>query len=260
MDWYPIFIATIGGFAAGSINTLSGNGSAITLPILTEMMGLSPNQANATNRLGVVTNAVVALGTFAKKGHWDLGTTKPFIVSATLGGFLGVWLATIVSNEFFMEVLKFMMVFMLFVVVFKPDRWIKQSKMVYQLPVWVSWPIYFMIGIYGGFIQMGMGIFFLIVMVLIGRYPVIQANIAKMLVTLLFSGFSIIVFSAKGLIHWDSGIALTIGQALGGYTTASLASRSSKAGLYAYIMLIIGICLSIVKLFDLDVLFLGWLS
>jgi uncharacterized protein len=252
MDAWIYVIGFLGGLAAGIINTLAGNGSAITLTILTELMGLSPNQANATNRIGVMANAVSALSTFMRRGRWETKGTEPFIFMGFAGGVLGVWLATIVSNDQFMGVFKFMMVFMLFVVVFKPDRWIKDIPETKHLPLWITYPAYFLIGVYGGFIQMGMGIFFLIVMVLIARFPVIKANIAKMLVTFSFTIFSLLVFSWKGMIDWKSGLILAAGQAVGAHITASYASRSPKAGLLAYWLLLIGIVLSLLKLFEVD--------
>jgi uncharacterized membrane protein YfcA len=52
LHWYHYAIAIIGSAVAGSINTLAGNGSAITLTILTELLGLPGNMANGTNRVG----------------------------------------------------------------------------------------------------------------------------------------------------------------------------------------------------------------
>ena len=40
------------GMLAGVINTLAGGGSLLTLPVLI-FMGLPPNVANATNRIGI---------------------------------------------------------------------------------------------------------------------------------------------------------------------------------------------------------------
>ena len=52
LEWYHYGIAIFGGFAAGVINTLAGSGSAITLTILTELLGCllytSPSPRDAT--------------------------------------------------------------------------------------------------------------------------------------------------------------------------------------------------------------------
>jgi uncharacterized protein len=252
MDVWIHVIALMGGFAAGCINTLAGNGSAITLTILTELMHLPPNVANATNRIGILFNSGAALFEFNRKGKWDIKGTEVFIISSVAGGIVGVWLATIVSNEQFMAFFKFMMVLMLFIIIFKPDRWIRQAQVHRNLPLWAVIPIYFAIGVYGGFIQMGMGIFFLVIMVLVARFNVIKANIAKMVVTLAFTIFSLALFSWRGMIQWEAGILMAVGQGAGALLTANLASKSPKAGLIAYWMLIVGMLLSLFKLFNLD--------
>jgi uncharacterized membrane protein YfcA len=257
MEYSLLAIAFVGGFAAGCINLLAGNGSAITLTILTEIVGLPPNVANGTNRIGVWTNSLSGMAAFAKQGKRDLSGTWGFIISTFVGGVIGVYLATLVTNDQFKEVFKFMMVLMLFVVLFKPDRWIKQAQVTRDIPIWVAYPIYFIIGIYGGFIQMGMGIFFLIVMVFIARYHVIKANFAKMLIVLGFTSVSLVVFAWKGYMAWEYGLVLALGQGLGAWIFGNYAARSPRAGLLAYWMLVIGVILAVIKLFELHTYILG---
>jgi len=246
-----VIVALIGGFAAGCINLLAGNGSTITLTILTEVMGLPPNVANGTNRIGVLSNSIAGLAAFSQKGKWELSGTYGFITACFSGGLLGIYLATIVSDEQFRDVFKFMMVFMLFVVLFKPDRWIREAVTTRSISPFIAYPIYFFIGVYGGFIQMGMGIFFLVVMVFFARYNVIKANMAKMVIVTGFTIVSLIAFSWKGYLEWQYGIVLAIGQGLGAWFMAHFAAKSQKAGLLAYWMLVIGMILGLIKLFDL---------
>lgn len=42
LDWTQVLIALVGSAVAGGINTLAGNGSAITLTILTDTLGYRP--------------------------------------------------------------------------------------------------------------------------------------------------------------------------------------------------------------------------
>lgn len=69
MHWTPehLLIAFGGAFLAGIINALAGNGSIITLTVLTELLGLPGNIANGTNRVGVLMNAAGAMTGFAGK-------------------------------------------------------------------------------------------------------------------------------------------------------------------------------------------------
>ena len=55
---YVYLIAMVGAAVAGAINTMAGNGSAITLTILTELLGLPANIATGTNRVGVFTQSL----------------------------------------------------------------------------------------------------------------------------------------------------------------------------------------------------------
>lgn len=71
MTSYEIFLAIIGGFIAGCINTLAGNGSVLTLGFLTEIMGMPGNLANGTNRIGIFIQGLASLEAFQrnKKFH-----------------------------------------------------------------------------------------------------------------------------------------------------------------------------------------------
>ena len=70
MDVFQYTVIIIGGILAGIINTLAGNGSAITLTILSEMMGLPGNIANATNRIGIVGQSFTSFVVFQRKLNW----------------------------------------------------------------------------------------------------------------------------------------------------------------------------------------------
>src|SRR6056300_937694 len=65
LDWFELIALVIGGFAAGLINVVAGNGSAITLPLLM-WVGLDANAANATNRVGALFQTTSAIGSLSK--------------------------------------------------------------------------------------------------------------------------------------------------------------------------------------------------
>jgi uncharacterized membrane protein YfcA len=71
-------VASCGALFAGAINTLAGNGSAITLSILTELLGLTPNIANGTNRLGIFTQSSVTSWVFYKGDELDVTKRRNF--------------------------------------------------------------------------------------------------------------------------------------------------------------------------------------
>ncbi|MDZ7846055.1 MAG: hypothetical protein U5L96_04435 [Owenweeksia sp.] len=65
MEWVNYILLLAGGFAAGIINTLAGNGSAITLSLLI-FTGLPADVANATNRIGALVQTFTAVGSLRR--------------------------------------------------------------------------------------------------------------------------------------------------------------------------------------------------
>lgn len=242
-------IAILGALIAGGINTLAGNGSAITLTILTEILGLPPNVANGTNRIGIFTQSAITSVVFFKNGKLNVKRNQKYIYPILIGAIAGGVLAVNVSNEQFKAVFKFMMVFMLLAVLVKPKRWLRLTDENFK-PKWYFYlPVLLALGFYGGFIQMGMGIFFLIVMVLGIRVNIIESNAIKGFVIGLYTLLLIALFHYKGMIDWKLGGIMAIGQTLGGYLTAKFASQHKKADQIAYYVLIVVLVLAVGKLF-----------
>ncbi|MCB0694188.1 MAG: sulfite exporter TauE/SafE family protein [Lewinellaceae bacterium] len=249
MDPLYLLLAMGGGFLAGVINTLAGNGSAITLSIMTELLGLPGNIANGTNRLGIFSQSALGSWAFYREGKLDIRQARPYILITFLGAIPGVWTALQVSNEQFRSVFGYLLIVMLLVILVKPERWIREMTVSERPNYGFVIPIFLLLGFYGGFIQMGMGIFFLAAMVLGAGYDVIRANAIKGLVIAIFTLALIVVFQYTGRIDWRVGLVIASGQALGGFLTARYASRYAQARIWAYRLLIIVVLASILKIF-----------
>lgn len=247
-------IALLGAFLAGCINTLSGNGSAITLTVLMELLGLPAGVANATNRVGVAGNGVAAVLGFRSAGRYDLdGAEKTdlwrIVVWVSVGASVGIWLSLEISNEAFRRVFRYLLVVMLIVILVKPKRWLRSAGGLRKMSPWVMVPLYFVLGVYGGFIQMGMGVFFLAVTVLVARYEIIQANAVKALAVTAYTLVAVGVFAGRGLIDWEFGLLMAVGQMAGGYLTARFSAKDERAGKWAYWLLVVVVIAAIAKAF-----------
>jgi len=249
LEFYQYAIIIVGSFLAGVINTLAGNGSAITLSILTEVIGLPGNVANGSNRVGVTSQGLVSSYAFHKNGKLDLAKNKLLIAFITIGALIGVYVATIISNEIFKEVFKYLLVIMLLVVLVNPKRWLIETQLGHAIPIWLAIPLYLAIGFYGGFIQMGMGILFLAVLVLVARQNIIEANAIKAFTVFFYTVFVLAYFHYRGMVDWKAGGLLAIGQTVGGYLTANYASKYKGAEVWAYRLLVVIIVLVIFKMF-----------
>ncbi|MEE9374231.1 MAG: sulfite exporter TauE/SafE family protein [Saprospiraceae bacterium] len=245
-----IIVAIIGGLLAGIINTLAGNGSAITLSILTELMGLPANVANGTNRVGILMQGLSANYAFIKNKKVDFAKSKTMIIWMTLGAVLGVYVAINISNAQFKEVFKFLLIVLFFVVLIKPKKWMSEVSDYRNVPAFVSIPLYICLGFYGGFIQMGMGVLFLAVTVLLLGYNLIESNAIKNLVVFLYHIVVIAIFQYQGLIDWKVGGVIGIGQMTGGYLAAQYASTFPNAQIWAYRLLIVVMVIAILSVFS----------
>jgi uncharacterized protein len=251
LEWLHLFIVLFGSMLAGSVNTLAGNGSAITLTILTELLGLPGNLANGTNRIGIFTQSIAGSFAFYRNGKLDIYRSRWPILLTIAGAVLGVLVAVNVSNEAFRNVFRFLMVVMFFIILVKPKRWLRQTDPSKQTNPWIAVPLYLGLGFYGGFIQMGMGVFFLATMVLYARYSLIDANAVKIFVVGAYTSIVILVFQYQGLIDWRIGLMMAVGQTIGGYSTAHVASRFERANVWAHRLLVVVVLIAIAKLFDL---------
>jgi uncharacterized membrane protein YfcA len=250
VDLTTTVIAILGGFAAGCIKTLAGNGSAITLTILTEVIGLPGNVANGTNRIGIQFQGFASSYSFLNHKKGNIPHAWHLTLTAIIGAIAGVWLAVNITNEQFKAVFKYLLVALLFVTIINPKRWLHADSTNARLSPWLTIPSFLMLGFYGGFIQMGMGVLFLAITVLVMRINIIDANALKTFIITIYTILVILIFNYRGLIDWEVGFIIAIGQMTGGYLTAEFASRYPRADIVAYRLLILVILLAILSTFD----------
>jgi len=88
-------------------------------------------------------------------------------IPATIGSVLGAWLAVGMHEKIIEYAMGVAMVIMVFFLFYKPDRWLKEMPQLLSRPLrWWQFVIFFGIGFYGGFIQVGVGYFLLMSLVL----------------------------------------------------------------------------------------------
>lgn len=239
-----------GGFLAGCINTLAGYGSIICLTILMDVIGLPANMANGSNRINVLSTGVIGSFIFHKNGKLNLEKGKTYILITFVGALAGIYIATIISNEAFRGIFKYLVIVLFALLLVKPKRWLKEKSDDYKMPLWLSVPIFLAIGFYGGFIQMGVGLFLLATLVLGAKYNLIDANALKIFITTFYTIIATFIFWWKGLIHWEAGLLLALGASIGGWITSNYASTYKNAHIWAYRLLVLMIVVIILYQFN----------
>ncbi|MRR21243.1 sulfite exporter TauE/SafE family protein [bacterium] len=252
MEWYLYLAVIAAGLFAGFVNTLAGSGSLITLPLLM-FLGLPANIANGTNRIGVLVQSAVSSLSFRKQKIYTARETMWMTVPAVAGSLLGSIIA-IRINEHIMELLiGGLLIFMFFIILYKPEQWVREHALSItpRRRWWVS-VIFFFIGIYGGFIQAGVGFFLLAALVLGAGLGLTKANAHKVFIVTALTVIALIVFIISGQVNYLYGIVLALGQGLGGWLASKFAvSWGPKVVRIILLLAVLASALKLTGVFDL---------
>ncbi len=240
LDFYNILLVIGTGIVTGFINTVAGSGSLISLPILM-FMGLSPATANGTNRIAILMQSIAGLTGYKKfanmnKTEWKLGIW--LTIPAIVGSIIGAALAVKIDAVFMRKIFAALLIIMFFLILLKPEKWLKgKSGEINTKPTISQIVIFFLIGIYLGFIQAGVGFFLLAGLVLSVGFDLIKSNAIKVLVVLLCTPFALGVFIYNGQVNYLWGFILGIGAMIGAILATRFAARLG-ANFVRYVVLI----------------------
>ncbi len=238
MEWYfyPILVAA--GVLVGFINTLAGSGSLISLPLLM-FMGLPANVANGTNRIAILLQSLVGTSSFKRQKVFEWSEGIWLALPAVAGSIFGAILAVDLDEKTMTRIIGGLMVFMFFMIILKPEAWVREhAGKVRSRPGIIQIIIFFGIGLYGGFIQAGVGFFLLAGLVLGAGHNLIKANAIKNLVVLLYTPFALAVFIINGQVDWIAGLVLASGNMIGAWIAARMAVKRG-AGFVRIVLLIV---------------------
>ncbi|HOT18056.1 MAG TPA: sulfite exporter TauE/SafE family protein, partial [Bacteroidales bacterium] len=115
---------------------------------------------------------------------------------------------------------------------------------------------FFIIGIYGGFIQAGVGFFLLAALVLGTGMGLTRANAHKSLIVAVMTAISLVVFVFSNQIYYLYGIILAVGQGAGAWLGSKVAV--SWGPRVVRVILLVAIMASAIKLTGLYDLVAGW--
>ena len=217
IDYFYFLIVILIGLISGFLNTVAGGGSLITLPMLI-FMGLPSNVANASNRIGIIFQSMSAVKGYQSKGVSAYPYSLFLGISALLGALLGAKIAVDIDGYFFNKVLAITMVIVVFTVVFNKNKQtdILREKMSPRNQL-IGILIFFFLGIYGGFIQAGVGFLMITTLTYLNNFTLVKSNSAKVLVVLVYTSAAVAVFAYEGIINWKYGLMLAVGNTIGGW-------------------------------------------
>jgi uncharacterized membrane protein YfcA len=231
LSYQSLAILAAAGVLATVVNVLAGGGGMIVLPVLMAL-GLPADVANGTYRLGVVTQSIAGTAAMRREGKLDTRSIVPILIPTVLGATVGALLAVWVPREVLKPIMLVTMILMAALIVLR-----KQTLIPDEGPALTpqeaprSYVGLFLAGVYGGFIQAGVG--FLLLGVLVGtlRHSLITGNALKLVITLAFGSVSLGIFVWAGLVAWVPAVVLAAASIVGARLGVRLMLRVPMAGL-----------------------------
>ena len=216
MAWYEYLLITAVGFLAAFMNTVGGGGSLFSVPILT-FLGLPITSANATSRVALLFQNIFAVGGFKSKGIELPWPYSLYLGLASVGGgVIGSVLASKVADEVFTKIFVGVMFLSVFLIIYDPFK-SKEEEVLSTRSQVIGSICFFFVGIYGGFVQAGIGFIVIAVLSLVNRFSLVKSNYVKVFAAIVYTGVSVVVFALEGKIIWVTGLVLSVGHAMGGW-------------------------------------------
>ena len=222
MEWWEILLLAGGGVLAGTINSIAGGGSLLTVPLLV-FAGVPGNLANGSNRVGILTSTAAAAAEFRRLGVVSIKQTTPILVPVMIGSFAGSSLIGLLTDATFERVFGFLMVPVLILSLRKP----KPKADGKSWPTWVRALVFLFIGMYGGAFQAGIGLLLIVALSHTGL-DLVVANSVKVLVNLAVTIVALPTFIANGNVDWPPALILAVGLTIGGALGANATVRGGE--------------------------------
>ena len=217
LEIYQALLLILTGLVAGFLNTIAGGGSLLTVPVMI-FMGLPPAVANGTNRVAVVIQNMFATAGFKSKGISGWPYSLYLSLSALVGAVIGAQISVEISGALFNRILSVVMLAVVFYTIFSPFGGTEfVAERTGRKHTVLGIIIFFFVGIYGGFIQAGVGFLFIAALSINNHFNLIKINSIKVFVILIYTLFAIVVFAINDKINWWWGLTLAIGNGTGGW-------------------------------------------
>ena len=211
MDDTLILLGVIGMFAS-FMGTLAGGQAIITLPGMI-LLGIPIHTSIATNKFSNGFACLTSILYLWKKGTLEIKTIYMHICIAFVGGGLGAFITSSISDKALNIIALCLLVLALFVA-FKQKQWIEKAQTQYSK----SWRfrniLLFLISVYDGGFGPGSSTFSILHFMNQGNTYVKAAQLTRVLIFGSCLG-AFIVFYKTGVVHWPYAIAMALGSALG---------------------------------------------
>ena len=220
--FWQVPLLVLVGLIAGILNILAGGGSLLTLPVLI-FLGLPSATANGTNRIAIFCQNIFAIRGFRSRGVFPIRLALLCTAPALIGSYFGASLAINIDDELFKRILGLIMIGVMIFTALDPVKKLQNAEKSLTLGRKLFlMTAFFGVGVYGGFVQAGVGFIVIAALLLLGL-DLVRINAVKVIVIFAFTIVALAVFIWHGQVDYGLGLALAAGNSVGGVIGTRLA-------------------------------------
>lgn len=236
-------VFTAGAFS-GFININAGGGSLVSMPVLL-LLGLPIGIANGTNRVSHFFESVSGVISFKKLGYFDYRYALFASIFTVPGAVLGSFVALNLSDKALKWIFAFVLVLATVSIFLNKPKEGESGELKIKKKV-LSAFFYFLIGLYGGVVQIGVGYILMAAIFYLTKVPLLRVNSIKTFLILIYIAASLVVFIIGGKINYLYGFVLAAGNATGVVIGIKAALKKGDSLIKA--ILLISVSVTVLKL------------
>ena len=219
MEIWQYIILFLVGIVVGFVNVMAGGGSLLSIPIML-FMGVPGPVANGTNRIAIIAQMATAVVAFFKKGYSDFRLSLSLALAALPGAVAGAYAGTRLEGIWFNRLVAIITLAVMLVMAIKKDEKTYAGAPSEKPRLLLAHILMFFVGLYGGFIQIGIGFLFLPILNRTLGLDLVRVNMHKTFIISFYTTAALIVFAWQVEIFWILGICLAIGTSIGAWLSA----------------------------------------
>lgn len=236
-----LFVAAVLG---GTLNSVAGGGTFITLPALI-FTGVPPIAANVTSTVALWPGSVASTGAYRRElAAQQRGLLILLLGTSLIGGILGARLLLGTSQSAFVLLLPYLMLMATVLFTISPfiTKMLRARSSEKTQRTWITWIVMalaqFVIAIYGGYFGGGIGILMLATLAMMGMENIHEMNGVKTLLTTCINGAAMVTFIVRGAVFWPQAILMLVGAIIGGYGGAYYARKIEQKWIRIFVMIV----------------------
>ena len=225
--WQTGLIVAVG-IVGGFLNVVAGGGSLLTVPVMV-FLGMPGPVANGTNRIGILAQNITSVITFARSGFRDFKLSLSLAACAIPGAVVGALIGVQLEGAWFNRSLALIMLGVMLIMHFDlgstaraQDHQPTRRQLLHGHLLMVG------VGFWGGFIQLGVGFIIMPVLNRVMGLDLVRTNMHKVFIVAVYTVVALFIFASQLELLWIIGIALAVGNSIGGYLGTRFAIQSGE--------------------------------